>query len=85
MREQAGDITNEFAGELDQSSRNFVAYAQTQIADVVSEAFDRARALFAEAAETTTAAFIDEIQRHARRISKVSTPNSSVRVTKLAP
>jgi hypothetical protein len=67
LREQAGDITSEFAGELDQSSRNFVAYAQTQIADVVSEAFDRARALFAEAAETTTAAFIDEIQRHARQ------------------
>ncbi len=67
LREQAGEITNEFAGELDQSSRNFVAYAQTQIADVVSEAFDRSRALFAEAAETTTAAFIDEIQRHARQ------------------
>jgi len=67
LREQAGDITSEFAGELDQSSRNFVAYAQTQIADVVSDAFDRARALFAEAAETTTAAFIDEIQRHARQ------------------
>jgi len=67
LREQAGHITNEFAGEIDQSSRNFVAYAQTQIADVVSEAFDRARSLFAEAAETTTAAFIDEIQQHARR------------------
>jgi hypothetical protein len=67
LREQAGNIANEFAGEIDQSSRNFVAYAQTQIADVVSEAFDRARSLFAEAAETTTAAFIDEIQQHARR------------------
>ncbi|MBV9886448.1 MAG: hypothetical protein JO119_07875, partial [Acidobacteria bacterium] len=67
LREQANHITNEFAGEIDQSSRNYVAYAQTQIADVVSEAFDRARALFAEAAETTTAAFIDEIQHHARR------------------
>jgi hypothetical protein len=67
LREQAGHITNEFAGELDQSSRNFVAYAQTQIADVVSEAFDRARSLFSEAAETTTAAFIDEIQQQARR------------------
>ena len=37
------------------------------MADVVSEAFDRARSLFSEAAETTTAAFIDEIQQHARR------------------
>jgi hypothetical protein len=67
LREQAGTVANEFAGELDQSSRNFVAYAQTQMADVVSEAFDRARSLFSEAAETTTAAFIDEIQQHARR------------------
>src|SRR5579871_3815462 len=67
LREQAGHISNEFAGELDQSSRNFVAYAQTQMADVVSEAFERARSLFTEAAETTTAAFIDEIQQHARR------------------
>jgi hypothetical protein len=67
LREQAGTVANEFAGELDQSSRNFVAYAQTQMADVVSEAFERARSLFSEAAETTTAAFIDEIQQHARR------------------
>ena len=67
MRERAGDIASEFATELDQSSRNFVTYAQTQMAEVVSEAFERARALFAEAAETTSAAFIDEIQRHARQ------------------
>jgi hypothetical protein len=67
LREKAGDIASEFAGELDQSSRNFVTYAQTQMAEVVSEAFERSRALFAEAAETTSAAFIDEIQRHARQ------------------
>jgi hypothetical protein len=67
LRESAGDIAGEFATELDQSSRNFVSYAQNQMAEVVSEAFDRARALFAEAADTTTAAFIDEIQRHARQ------------------
>jgi hypothetical protein len=67
LREKAGNIANEFASELDQSSRNFVTYAQTQMAEVVSEAFERARALFAEAAETTSAAFIDEIQRHARQ------------------
>jgi len=67
LREKAGDIANEFASELDQSSRNFVTYAQTQMAEVVGEAFERARALFAEAAETTSAAFIDEIQRHARQ------------------
>jgi hypothetical protein len=67
LREKAGDIANEFASELDQSGRNFVTYAQTQMAEVVSDAFERARALFAEAAETTSAAFIDEIQRHARQ------------------
>jgi hypothetical protein len=37
------------------------------MAEVVSEAFERARALFSEAAETTSAAFIDEIQRAARQ------------------
>jgi len=67
LRERAGDIAGEFASELDQSSRNFVTYAQTQMAEVVSDAFERARALFAEAAETTSAAFIDEIQRRARQ------------------
>jgi hypothetical protein len=67
LRERASDIASEFATELDQSSRNFVTYAQNQMAEVVGEAFERARALFAEAAETTTAAFIDEIQRHARQ------------------
>jgi hypothetical protein len=67
LREKAGNIANEFSSELDQSSRNFVTYAQTQMAEVVSEAFERARALFGEAAETTSAAFIDEIQRHARQ------------------
>jgi hypothetical protein len=34
--------------------------------EVVRDAFDRARALFAEAADTTSAAFTDEIQRHGR-------------------
>jgi hypothetical protein len=34
---------------------------------VVRESFDRARELFAEAADTTTAAFMDEVQRHARQ------------------
>jgi len=36
VREKAGDIANEFASELDQSSRNFVTYAQTQMAEVLS-------------------------------------------------
>jgi hypothetical protein len=67
LREKAGEISNEFAVELDQSSKNFVSYAQGQMAEVVSDAFERARALFSEAAETTSAAFVDEIQRHARQ------------------
>jgi hypothetical protein len=67
LREKAGNLASEFGSELDQSSRNFVTYAQTQMAEVVSEAFERARALFSEAAETTSAAFIDEIQRAARQ------------------
>jgi hypothetical protein len=67
LRDKASNIASEFAGDLDQSSRNFVAYAQTQMAEVVSDGFEKARALFAEAAETTSAAFIDEIQRSARR------------------
>jgi hypothetical protein len=67
ISERAGEISSEFSAEMDQSSRNFVSYAQTQMADVVSDAFDKTRALFTEAAETTAAAFIDEIQRHARQ------------------
>jgi hypothetical protein len=67
LREKAHEVAGEFSNEMDQSSRNFISYAQTQMAEVVSEAFDRSRGLFAEAAETTTAAFIDEIQRHARQ------------------
>jgi hypothetical protein len=67
LREKAGEISSEFASEMDQSSRNFVSYGQTQLAELVTDSFDRARALFAEAADTTSAAFIDEIQRHARQ------------------
>ena len=67
LRERAHEVSSEFTSEMDQSSRNFISYAQTQMAEVVSDAFDRARGLFTEAAETTTAAFIDEIQRHARQ------------------
>jgi hypothetical protein len=67
LREKASEISMEFATELDQSSKNFVSYAQGQMAEVVSDSFERARALFSEAAETTSAAFVDEIQRHARQ------------------
>src|SRR5262249_25303325 len=64
--EKGGEISGVFASELDHSSRNFVMHTQSQMEEVVREAFDRARALFAEAADTTSAAFTDEIQRHGR-------------------
>jgi hypothetical protein len=67
LRERAAEVANELSSEMDQSSRNFISYAQTQMADLVRDSFDRVRGLFTEAAETTTAAFIDEIQRHARQ------------------
>jgi hypothetical protein len=67
LRERAGEISNVFAAELDNASRNFVGHTQNQIEEVVRDAFERSRTLFAEAAETTSAAFIDEIQRQARQ------------------
>ena len=67
LREKAGEIANMFAGDLDTSSRNFLGHTQRQMDDLVRDSFDRARALFAEAADTTSAAFIDEIQRNARQ------------------
>ena len=67
LRERAGEVSAEFAAELDHASRNFVGHTQNQMKEVVRESFDRARELFAEAADTTTAAFMDEIQRHARQ------------------
>ena len=67
FREKAGEVSSVFASELDHSSRNFIGHTQTQMEEVVRDAFEHARALFAEAAETTTAAFTDEIQRQARQ------------------
>jgi hypothetical protein len=66
LREKAGEISSAFGTELDHSSRNFVGHTQTQMEDVVRDSFERARALFAEAADTTAAAFTDEIQRTGR-------------------
>jgi len=67
LRERAGEVSAEFTAELDHASRNFVGHTHNQMKEVVRESFDRARELFAEAADTTTAAFMDEIQRHARQ------------------
>lgn len=66
LRDKAGEISGMFATELDHSSRNFLHHTQTQMNEVVRDSFERAHALFTEAADTTTAAFIDEIQRTAR-------------------
>jgi len=67
LRDKAREVSGVFATELDHSSRNFLDHTQTQMEDVVRDSFERARALFAEAADTTAAAFIDEIQRTARQ------------------
>jgi vacuolar-type H+-ATPase subunit E/Vma4 len=60
-------VSSVFASELDHSSRSFVGHTQTQMEEVVRESFERARALFAEAADTTAAAFTDEVQRTGRQ------------------
>jgi hypothetical protein len=67
LREKAGEISSVFASELDHASRSFVGHTQTQMEEVVRDAFERARTLFAEGADTTAAAFTDEIQRKGRR------------------
>jgi len=67
LREKAGELSSVFASELDHASRSFVGHTHTQMEEVVRDSFERARALFAEAADTTAAAFTDEIQRTGRR------------------
>jgi len=56
VRERAGSFEPQFRG-----------HTQTQVEEVVREAFERTRALFAEAADTTAAAFTDEVQRTGRQ------------------
>jgi hypothetical protein len=67
LREKAGEVSSTFASEVDHASRNFVGHTQSQMEEVLRDAFARSRGLFAEAAETTAAAFTDEIQRTARQ------------------
>src|SRR6202158_215112 len=66
LREKAGEVSSLFASELSQTSQGFLEHSQTLLGDAVRESFDRARALFAEVSDTTSAAFTDEIQRNAR-------------------
>ncbi|GAC1663292.1 MAG: hypothetical protein NVS9B4_17880 [Candidatus Acidiferrum sp.] len=67
LREKAGEISGMFASELDHASRNFVSHTYRQMEEVVRDSFERARSLYAEAAETTAAAFTDEVQRAGRQ------------------
>jgi hypothetical protein len=66
LREKAGELSGVFANELNNTSRSFVRQTRQQFEDAVQEAFERIRVLFAEAADTTSSAFTDEIQRNAR-------------------
>ena len=67
LREKAGEVSSVFSSELNQASRGFVDQTQQHLEESVRDAFERVRVLFAEAADTTTAAFTDEIQRNARQ------------------
>ncbi|GAC1619018.1 MAG: hypothetical protein PVS2B2_04210 [Candidatus Acidiferrum sp.] len=66
LREKAGEVSSLFASELSHTSQNFLEHTQTQMGEMVRDSFERARMLFAEVADTTSAAFTDEIQRTAR-------------------
>jgi hypothetical protein len=67
LREKAGEVSGVFANELNNTSRSFLGQTRQQLEDVVRESFERVRMLFAEAADTTSATFTDEIQRNARQ------------------
>jgi len=67
LREKAGEVSGIFANELNNTSRSFVGQTRQQMEEAVQEAFEKIRVLFAEAADTTSAAFTDEIQRNARQ------------------
>ena len=66
LRDKAGEISGAFANELNNTSRGFATQTRQQMEEAVHDAFERIRHLFAEAADTTSAAFTDEIQRNAR-------------------
>ncbi len=67
LREKAGEISALFASELDNASRSYLDQSHHQLEETVEDAFKKVRGLFAEAADTTSAAFTDEIQRNARQ------------------
>jgi hypothetical protein len=67
LHEKAGEISGVFANELSSTSRSFAMQTRQQMEETVQESFEKIRVLFAEAADTTSAAFTDEIQRNARQ------------------
>jgi len=67
LHEKAGEISGVFANELSSTSRSFALQSRQQIEEAIQEGFEKIRLLFAEAADTTSAAFTDEIQRNARQ------------------
>jgi uncharacterized protein Yka (UPF0111/DUF47 family) len=67
LREKAAELSSLFATELSQSSQAYIGQTHQKIDEAVHDAFERVRLLFAEAADTTSAAFTDEIQRNARQ------------------
>jgi hypothetical protein len=67
LHDKAGEVSGVFANELNNTSRGFATQTRQQMEEAVHDAFERIRLLFAEAADTTSAAFTDEIQRNARQ------------------
>jgi hypothetical protein len=67
LHERAGEISGVFANELSNTSRSFGMQSRQQMEETIQEGFEKIRVLFAEAADTTSAAFTDEIQRNARQ------------------
>jgi hypothetical protein len=67
IREKATEVSGLFANEMGNVSRSYAAQSRQQMEEAVQGAFERIRVLFAEAADTTSAAFTDEIQRNARK------------------
>jgi hypothetical protein len=67
LREKAGEVSSLFTNELSHASNSYVTQTHKQLEESVRDSFERVRILFTEAADTTSAAFTDEIQRNARQ------------------
>ena len=67
LREKAGEVSSLFTNELRHANDSYVTQTHQQMEESVRDSFERVRMLFTEAADTTSAAFTDEIQRNARQ------------------